>query len=302
VVGLGIREIGDTTSVTTTGIIEDLTARVTKAAQFAATIQKLTGLGLNQGTIQELINAGVEGGLATAEAIAAGGVGAVDTINGLQGQLTTLGTELGANLATSFYGQGITAAQSIVDGLVIDGITLATKAAELRTQLATVLGAETKAAGKSAGEEAGRETAEGLVRGLKDKNDQLGNAGRHVAKLLVREFKDELGIKSPSKVFRRMGRKDIGGALSLGLEDSTAGIAASAARMSAAAISGAGIDTGSLSGMNVAAARARSAATEAATPVTVRVFIGDTELTDIVRTEVGGTLAPLRTLTRQGAL
>jgi hypothetical protein len=302
VVGLGLREIGEDTTVTTEGIIEDLTARVTKAAQFAATIQKLTGMGLNQGTIQELINAGVEGGLATAEAIAAGGVGAVDTINGLQGQLVTLGTELGANLSTTFYGQGITAAQSIVDGLIIDGITLATKASELRTQLATVLGAETKAAGKEAGEGAGREVGDGLVNGLKDSNDRLSHAGRRVAKLLVREFKDELGIRSPSKVFRRMGRKDIGGALALGLEDSTAGIAESAARMTAAAVAGAGIGTVGLGGVNLAASRARTAAGDAATPMSVQVFIGETELTDMVRVEIGSTLSPLTRMTRQGAL
>jgi hypothetical protein len=34
----------------------------------------------------------------------------------------------------------------------------------------------------------------------------------------------------------------------------------------------------------------------------VRVFIGDRELTDIVRTEVGGTLSPLSVYAKQGAL
>jgi len=66
---------------------------------------------------QELITAGPTAGLATAEAIVAGGASAVTQINSLTSQIAAQGASLGETMRVKFHGAGITAAQGIVDGL-----------------------------------------------------------------------------------------------------------------------------------------------------------------------------------------
>lgn len=150
-------------------LVDLLKARVQQATQFAAVIKALTAAGLNQTAIQQLIDAGVEGGLGTAQAVLDGGPAAIAQINALQAQLAAVGTDLGTSTANTMYAAGIQAAQGLVDGLAANADALAAQANKL-------------------------------------------------AKQLVKAVKKALGIASPSKVFRGLGRQTTRG-LVIGLED-----------------------------------------------------------------------------------
>ncbi|GEP40614.1 hypothetical protein NPS01_42770 [Nocardioides psychrotolerans] len=114
VVGLGQGEDG---AVSLGGIFDQLKDRVKDAQRFTEVVQQLTGAGLNQTTLQQLIGAGVDGALATAEALASGGSAAVAQVNRMTEQIEAAGASLGKSAAADLYGAGIKAAQGLVEGL-----------------------------------------------------------------------------------------------------------------------------------------------------------------------------------------
>lgn len=146
--------------------------------------------------------------------------------------------------------------------------------------------------------EVGKQAQEGLIAGLESQMGRLEEQMQGIAKRMVRAIKKALKIKSPSRVMLGLG-EFTGEGFAQGIA-STAGLVsrASDALAAAALVSPPTLAPPGVSGAVSAAGGAFSAG--AVTPE-VRVFIGERELTDIVRVEVGGTLAPLRTLTRQGA-
>lgn len=115
VVGLGLNQ--ETGIVSTAGLLSDLANRAVQVERYAALVQQLKAAGLNKTTIQQLLDAGVDGGLATAEAIAAGGASAIGQINTLTSQIATTGGQLGDKMSKTFFGAGVRAAEGIVKGL-----------------------------------------------------------------------------------------------------------------------------------------------------------------------------------------
>lgn len=115
VVGLGLNQ--ETGIVSTAGLLSDLANRAVQVERYAALVQQLKAAGLNKTTIQQLLDAGVDGGLATAEAIAAGGASAIGQINTLTSQIATTGGALGDKMSKTFFGAGVKAAEGIVKGL-----------------------------------------------------------------------------------------------------------------------------------------------------------------------------------------
>lgn len=115
VVGLGVNQ--ETGIVSTAALLSDLANRAVQVERYATLVQQLKSAGLNKTTIQQLLDAGVEGGLATAEAIAAGGASAIGQINTLTSQIGATGGALGDKMAKTFYGAGLKAAAGIVRGL-----------------------------------------------------------------------------------------------------------------------------------------------------------------------------------------
>ena len=92
VMGLGANEDG---SVSIASTIDQLRNKVANAKRFGALIAQLTADGLNNTTLQQIISAGVEGGLATAEALASGGQSALAEINSLTAEMKAAGNEIG---------------------------------------------------------------------------------------------------------------------------------------------------------------------------------------------------------------
>lgn len=98
-------------------MIQQMTAQLQKLQRFADLVKQLKKQGLNQTAIDQIVQAGVEGGLATAEAIASGGQEAISQFNSLQSQINTVAGSLGDTAASSMYDAGIKAAEGLVAGL-----------------------------------------------------------------------------------------------------------------------------------------------------------------------------------------
>lgn len=166
---LGQQEDG---SVSGTSLINELKDRLVAAQRFANLIRDLTSQGLNKTSLKQLLEAGVEGGLATAEALAAGGAVAISEVNTLTNQIAQQGASLGNSAASTFYDAGIKAAR-------------------------------------------------GLVRGLERDSKAIERAADRIAKNLSKAVRKRLGIKSPSTVFRDIGKQTAEG-LRIGLQDARA--------------------------------------------------------------------------------
>jgi len=99
------------------GIVKQLAARAAATERYAALVEQLKAAHLNDTALQQIIDAGVDGGLQTAEAIVAGGPQIIASINQLQARISTAGDGLGTSMANKFKTAGIQAAQGMVDGL-----------------------------------------------------------------------------------------------------------------------------------------------------------------------------------------
>lgn len=103
--------------VTVAGITQGLQQSVIKAKTFADQIAKLKKEGLSPELLQELADAGVSGGGATAAALAGASQGQIAEINAQQKKLDSAAKSTGSTVANSLYGAGIQAAQGLVKGL-----------------------------------------------------------------------------------------------------------------------------------------------------------------------------------------
>jgi len=154
------------------GILSDLKDKVARAVRYSGVLKQLADAKLSGTALQQLIDAGPEGGLATAAAIAAGGKAAVDEVNTLTGQLVTTGQGLGTAMSAEFHTAGINAAAA-------------------------------------------------LVRGLEKDSAALDRAAKRLARRLAAAVRSELGIKSPSRVFMKIGDEVMKG-LEIALDETRA--------------------------------------------------------------------------------
>jgi len=161
------------TAFSADAMLQQMRARIAKVKEYSNLLARLRSQGLNSTMYDQLVQAGVEGGLATANAIAEGGPAAIKEFNSLQAQLGTAASTLGNTAANNMYNAGIQAAQ-------------------------------------------------GLVNGLNKKAKALEKASKRLANAMVKQIKKALGIKSPSRVFKRLGEYTVQG-MEIGLQD-TSGI------------------------------------------------------------------------------
>ena len=149
---------------------------------------------------------------------------------------------------------------------------------------------------------AGIAVAGGLIAGLESRGAVIEAVMERIAGTMVKTIKKKLKVKSPSRVLETIGAFT-GEGFALGIDGTARAVAAASDRMAAAAIvqppriDAATVGTGALQRL----AFDRPGAVGGAAPE-VRVFIGERELTDLVRVEVGGALRPVRTAIRQGVI
>lgn len=173
-------------------MIAGLKARLEKVRQFAKLIKTLIAKGLNQTMIDQIVASGVEGGLATASAIAAGGPEAIAEFNTLQTEINSAATSLGNTAANNMYQAGIQAAQGLVKGLQSQKKKLEKWAIDLAR---TLVNAIKKALGiKSPSRvfaELGRQTVKGMEIGLKDVSG-IKTGMTNLANTMTGNFRPEL--------------------------------------------------------------------------------------------------------------
>jgi len=95
-------------------LVQGYRAVVDRTREFVENLKTLRALGLDPMLFNQLIEAGVEAGGATAQALVEGGADTITEVNGLFAELDALGQELGENTAQVMYGQG----ENFVDGIV----------------------------------------------------------------------------------------------------------------------------------------------------------------------------------------
>lgn len=122
-------------SVSITSLINDLQQKANNAARFDVLMKKLAKQGLSRTSIQQMLDAGPDAALATAEAIESGGKAAITEINALQKQLADSGTSLSKSMADKYYGAGVAAAQGVVRGLEAQAKNLDKQAVKLANAL-----------------------------------------------------------------------------------------------------------------------------------------------------------------------
>lgn len=112
-----VDENGQAMAVTFSDIESGMESAVSQARAFREALAQLVKLGLNKNSLADLVAKGPAEGLAAAQAILAGGEAAVQRVNQLYKQISTLGAQVAAIARSSMYDAGVKSAQGLVDGL-----------------------------------------------------------------------------------------------------------------------------------------------------------------------------------------
>ena len=101
----------------TAGLLDGFRTMAEKARGFAENLRKLRDLGLDPQLFDQLVQAGVEAGGETAQALVDGGSETITEINSLFSEIDALGADLGEEVAATMYGSGINMADGLLEGL-----------------------------------------------------------------------------------------------------------------------------------------------------------------------------------------
>lgn len=154
----GILALGDVTrlgangagTVTAASIVDDLTSKLDLTKAFQRNIAKLKRLGINNTTLKQILDAGVEAGGATAKALLEGGDAAVTRVNELTRALANQAKSLGASASRHLYQAGVDSAAGLVRGLQSRAGALADAARRLAITLVRELRKQLKIKSPSA--------------------------------------------------------------------------------------------------------------------------------------------------------
>ena len=113
-------DLGEGVALTSENLTAAMADRVGQVEQYTRLLEQLKAAGLAQSAIDALAQAGVEGGMAQAQAIAAGGPAAVAQINALQARLEAAASTLGTETSQWMAVAGGQSAQAYLDGLLAD--------------------------------------------------------------------------------------------------------------------------------------------------------------------------------------
>lgn len=177
----------DDGTVAITSLLNELENKAVRAERFQLLMQNLADQGLSREAIDQMLSAGPEAALATAEAIAFGGTEAIRQINALQGRLNAAGAALGKNMADRYFQSGVDAAQGLVNGLMSQLAAVQAAAAALAAALTTATKKKLKSKSPSkVFKDIGRDVTDGLTIGIDD--TRATRAGISLAQGLTRGF------------------------------------------------------------------------------------------------------------------
>ncbi|MFF2014000.1 phage tail tape measure protein [Streptomyces sp. NPDC058195] len=167
----GVLDAGDITAgggiTSADAIMQNLSARVQQAQQFAQQLAQLQKKGVRSDLIAQIAQAGVEQGAASAAALATASTSQVRQINAQQALLVKAADSAGKTAGDAMYGSGIQAARGLVKGLQ-------SQQKAIEKQMATIAKGMQKAIRQALGIHSpsrvmatvGRYIPQGLVRGI----------------------------------------------------------------------------------------------------------------------------------------
>lgn len=106
-----------TTQNKTETVLSGFRDMAAKARVFAENLRKLRAMGLDDQLFNQLVQAGVEAGGETAQALVDGGSATINEINSLFKEIDSLGADLGEEVAATLYGTGIDMANGLIEGI-----------------------------------------------------------------------------------------------------------------------------------------------------------------------------------------
>jgi hypothetical protein len=101
----------------TQGILEGFRSMAERARAFAENLRQLRAMGLNGMLFNQLVEAGIEAGGETAQALVEGGQDTINELNTLFEEIDAVGASLGEEVAVSLYGTGIDMANGLLEGI-----------------------------------------------------------------------------------------------------------------------------------------------------------------------------------------
>lgn len=154
-------------ALTSQDVVANMKDQVAKAQKFAADLQKLRKEGLSSDLIQQLADAGVDQGGATAAALASGDPSQISQVNKLQKQAKTAANSVGAATADGMYKAGIDSAKGLIKGLESQQKAIAKQMQKVAKSMADAIKKELKIRSPSqVFHEIGGFITDGLARGI----------------------------------------------------------------------------------------------------------------------------------------
>ena len=126
-------------ALTSGDITDNLRDRLEKIKKFQSNLRVLLAQGLSDAAYKQLVDAGVEGGSAYAQALVDGGQGSISEVNHLTEEIGKAADGLGDAAASHLYQAGVDAAQGLVDGLLSLSAELDSAAAALGAAIADAI-------------------------------------------------------------------------------------------------------------------------------------------------------------------
>ncbi|MFJ5802675.1 hypothetical protein [Streptomyces decoyicus] len=170
-----------------TAITVSLQQAVKRTQAFASQIAALRNRGLRSDLLQQITDAGVENGGATATALSRASAADLARINSLQSQLSTAAGKVGNTVADQMYGSGVRAAQGLVDGLKKSQKSIEKQMEKIAAAMTKAIKSKLKIHSPSrVFADIGAQTAEGLRRGMLDATGAVAAASGTLATAATR--------------------------------------------------------------------------------------------------------------------
>lgn len=187
------------------GMRRELKSALGDTRRFTEAIKQLQAMGLNETSLRQIVEAGPEGGLDEAIALARSGSGGVAQINQLQKYLESAGMDLATGLNNQFYTAGIKAAEGLVRGLQSQEAALVRAMDSLADKLVSSIKKKLKIKSPSGvfEDEIGAMLPEGAARGIYKRMAVAERASAQLGNQTIINFGEAAvqvnGVKNPTE-------------------------------------------------------------------------------------------------------
>lgn len=173
-----VTNLQGTTNLKASDIDTYLQQRVKAIKTFQTNIAKLRKKGVNKNIIEDILNAGVDGGSAYAKALAGADSKTITSINKTQKYIETASKSMGTAAANAMYGAGINAAKGLIKGLQSQQKALNKQADKIGASIVKAIKKKLKihSPSRTLRDEVGQYIPLGIVEGINSKISDIQQA------------------------------------------------------------------------------------------------------------------------------